>query len=146
MKVDADPRRARQGADMTSRERFELGGESFLRRLKPLPVNPENYGETIKVKAYFDTCDAGPQLAEYQAKAGEQSETVLAIFQARHTPLSPSQVLELYPLWGNAPPLTSIRRAITTLTQSGALVKTGAKRKGVYGRQEHVWTLPEAKP
>lgn len=41
--------------------------------------------------------------------------------------------------------LESIRRAITTLTKAGALVKTGAKRKGVYGRMEFCWTLPEAK-
>lgn len=92
---------------------------------------------------YFDTCSAGPQLAEYQAKAGEQNDTVLWLFQALKRPLSPSEVLAHWPGLMNKPPLTSIRRAITTLTQAGALVKTEAKRKGVYGRMEHVWTLPE---
>lgn len=99
-------------------------------------------------RVYYNTVsEAGPQLAEYQAKAGEQNETVLAIFHVQNRQLSPSQVLELWPHWlMRTPPLTSIRRAITTLTKAGALVKTETKRKGVYGRMEHVWTLPEATP
>lgn len=91
---------------------------------------------------YFDTTDAGPQLAEYRATACEQNETVLWVFHWCGAPLSPSQVQALWP--GTKPPLTSIRRAITTLTQAGALVKTKTKRKGVYGRSEFVWRLPEA--
>lgn len=95
-------------------------------------------------KVYFDTTDAGPQLAEYQTWAADQNAMVMGIFLTLMRPLSPSQVLENFP--GHKPPLTSIRRAITTLTQAGALVKTETKRKGAYGRQEHVWTLPEATP
>lgn len=92
------------------------------------------------------TSETGPQLAEYQAKASEQNAVVLWLFQKARRPLSPSEVHANYPLPPGAllPPLTSIRRAITTLTKAGALVKTETKRKGVYGRMEHVWTLPEA--
>lgn len=107
-------------------------------------------GDVKPHKVYWDTTDAGPQLAEYQAKAGEQNDTVLLVYRAVGAPLSPSQVLSYWPYKarceGRMPPLTSIRRAITTLTQAGALVKTETKRKGVYGRMEHVWTLPEAQP
>jgi hypothetical protein len=34
-----------------------------------------------------------------------------------------------------------VRRAITDLTTSGFLVKTGAMIDGRYGKQEHTWTL-----
>lgn len=94
-------------------------------------------------KFFNTTKESGPQLAEYQAKAGEQNAEVLAIFQRSCVPLSPSQVLAQYPRVP-MPPLTSIRRAISTLTKAGALVKTETKRKGVYGRSEFVWRLPEA--
>lgn len=104
--------------------------------------------EGSRAAFYNTTSETGPQLAEYQAKAGEQNETVLAIFHKAAKPLSPSQVLEWWRsvpsgCGKSLPPLTSIRRAITTLTQAGALVKTEAKRKGVYGRSEFVWRLPE---
>lgn len=97
-------------------------------------------------KSYFDTTDAGPQLAEYRAKASEQNAVVLWLFQKARRPLSPSEVHANYPLPPGAilPPLTSIRRAISTLTKAGALVKTEVKCKGVYGRSEFVWRLPEA--
>lgn len=55
-------------------------------------------------KVYFDTTDAGPQLAEYQYKAGEQNETVLWLFQAMKRPLSPSEVLAHWPGLMNKPP------------------------------------------
>lgn len=98
------------------------------------------------MSAFFNsTHEAGPELVKYQAAAEQQNETVLRVFYAMRRPLSPSQVLAYYPNPPGAllPPLTSIRRAITTLTQAGALVKTETKRKGVYGRSEFVWRLPE---
>lgn len=39
-------------------------------------------------------------------------------------------------------PLTSARRAITNLTNEGALVKTTAQRRGKYGKPVHCWQLP----
>ena len=36
-------------------------------------------------------------------------------------------------------PLTSIRRAITDLTEVGQLEKTDRKRAGLYGKDEHCW-------
>lgn len=93
---------------------------------------------------YNTTAENGETLVAYEHAAGEQNDTVLWVFHWCGAPLSPSQVQALWP--GTKPPLTSIRRAITTLTQAGALVKTEVKRKGVYGRMEHVWTLPEARP
>lgn len=94
---------------------------------------------------YNTTSESGPQLAEYQAKASDQNAVVLWLFQRARRPLSPSEVHDAYPcpLGLPQPPLTSIRSAITTLTNAGALVKTDQKREGVYGRMEHVWALSE---
>lgn len=36
-------------------------------------------------------------------------------------------------------PITSIRRAINTLTQAGLLVKTDKMRQGEYGAMNHTW-------
>ena len=38
-------------------------------------------------------------------------------------------------------PLTSVRRAINTLTKAGKLTKTRELRMGNYGKKEHVWRL-----
>lgn len=128
-----------------SRERFELG--LFEARVT---IGKEDLGMCVLdgTSHFFNTTsEAGPLLAEYQAKAGEQNETVLGVFRRLQCPLTPSNVLLYYPHAPGAPmpPLTSIRRAISTLTESGALVKTEAKRKGMFGRNEYCWTLPEAK-
>lgn len=94
---------------------------------------------------YNTTSETGLQLAEYQQKAGEQNMTVMELFRHYKRPLSPSEVLRLWPSALRLPPLTSVRRAITTMTASGALVRTDQKREGMFGRMEHVWALPEAK-
>ena len=39
-------------------------------------------------------------------------------------------------------PITSIRRAMTNLTDDGMIVKTQKTVKGVYGKSEHLWALP----
>lgn len=97
------------------------------------------------MNAFFNTTHETDKLPEYEVKASEQNETVLAIFQRMRMALSPSQVLAYYPLPPGAllPPLTSIRRAITTLTKAGALVKLESKRKGLYGRLEGEWVSAE---
>ena len=38
-------------------------------------------------------------------------------------------------------PITSIRRAITDLTNEGKLVKTNSLKKGNYGKKCHCWKL-----
>ena len=38
-------------------------------------------------------------------------------------------------------PITSIRRAINTLTQAGLLIKTNHLRQGDYGAMNHTWRL-----
>lgn len=91
---------------------------------------------------YNTTYETDPALASYRTMADKQNAMVMRVFNTITWPLSPSQVLSYFP--APQPPLTSIRRAISTLTKAGALVKTEAKRKGMFGRSEFCWCLPEA--
>lgn len=38
-------------------------------------------------------------------------------------------------------PLTSVRRAMSSLTKRGDLIKSGAMIIGPYGKPEHLWTV-----
>lgn len=52
---------------------------------------------------------------------------------------SPSEVLRFVEDNGERWPLTSVRRAITNLTESGYLEKGDKTSPGMYGRPEHLW-------
>ena len=74
------------------------------------------------------------------AKAAKQSDVILALFEMTKTPMSPSMV---YKALDQEWPITSIRRAMTNLTDDGKIVKTQKTAKGIYGKKEHLWALPE---
>lgn len=88
--------------------------------------------------AYFNTTnETGQTLKTYQAKATEQERRILAIMQDLGM-ASPSQV---HAAIGKTCPLTSVRRAMTNLTNAGRLVKMEQKVVGAFGRREHVWKI-----
>lgn len=89
-------------------------------------------------RVYFQTTRLNPdELDKAIAAAEDQTHRVLAVFRAR-VALTPSQAHGYMP---DRAPLTSIRRAITVLTDAGALVKTDRQLTGPYGKPEHVWAL-----
>jgi hypothetical protein len=94
--------------------------------------------------SYFDTTHLQPaDLAQAIAAAKHQEGKVLALFD-RYGSLSPSMALDLFGIAGQRlPPLTSIRRAITVLTDRGLLVKTDVQVRGRYGALEHTWRRVE---
>jgi len=49
----------------------------------------------------------------------------------------------VYKALGQEWPITSIRRAITNLTDDEKIVKTQKTTKGIYGKKEHLWALPK---
>lgn len=90
---------------------------------------------------YFQTTRLSPaDLADAIARAEQQDDAVLALFRVNGA-LAPSEAWKQYQAHGKQAPLTSIRRSITTLTNAGALVKTGLQVPGLYGSPEHVWRL-----
>lgn len=89
---------------------------------------------------YFNTThEAGAELAEAVNAAKAQDAVVLGLFRASGEPLSPSAVWRCCLAVGHHWPLTSVRRAITTLTERALLVRTDCKVVGHYGRREHQW-------
>ena len=100
------------------------------------PPAPDRVSNT-----HFNTTkEVGEKLKEYGESAGQQNKEVLAIF-LRLKIASPSQV---HSRMNTNAPLTSIRRAITTLTTDGHLIKTDTKVDGPFGRPEFVWRLNES--
>ena len=100
------------------------------------------------MNTYHNTTDeAGATLRRYKRKAGTQKERIAQLFAIRQdwaSLLSPSAVHNY--LFSSKVPLTSIRRAMSDLAQSGYLTRTGMLVDGPYGRREHLWRLTERKP
>ena len=90
---------------------------------------------------YYNTTNlTGAELQTERTSAMKQDEAILNLFQNPDfvNGLSPSEAWEILNVrW----PITSIRRAINTLTNAGKLEKTPRKRVGVFGKKEHVWRL-----
>lgn len=96
--------------------------------------------KTIKTMYYNTTNERGAQLTDSRLKAASQNEVIFAYFKYHKRSLfNPSAV------WRNCfnedIPLTSVRRAITTLEHEGKLKKTDIKTPGIYGKDTHTWTL-----
>ena len=87
---------------------------------------------------YWNTThETGQTLIDFSAKADRQDDRVQDVLRSLGK-ASPSQV---WIALGRAYPITSIRRALTCLTNEGKAVKTGDKVSGAYGRPEHLWAL-----
>ena len=92
---------------------------------------------------YYNTNEEnGQDLIESRTKSIKQDDLILSIYNSwrQSGGLTPSEVEEILihhhdKNW----PLTSIRRAISTLTNSGKLTKTSKLRGGKYNKNEHVW-------
>ena len=101
----------------------------------------------MNAPSYYNTTRlSGPELAEAITTAKGQDAAVLALFRA-YGSLSPSLAWEHYKARAPASrvfvPLTSIRRAISTLTKAGLLEKTDIQVPGEYSVPEHVWRLAQ---
>ena len=90
---------------------------------------------------FFNTIDENPdELAKSQAQALTQEQRIMSCFNQYEKPLSPSMVLSIS---GLNCPITSIRRAMTNLSDNGKLEKTKEFVMGNYGKKEHLWQLPQ---
>lgn len=89
---------------------------------------------------FHDTIGLSPrQLIAASRVAKGQEAAVLDVFHAAGRPLSPSEVHARMP---GRVLLTSVRRAISNLTNAGALVKLDQTVPGPYSMPEHLWQLP----
>ncbi len=82
--------------------------------------------------------EQGAVLQRSEAKADTQELIILEHFLEGHQH-TPDEVW--HACFDNRTPLTSVRRAITNLTNDGHLEKTDQQRRGMYGKMVHVWRL-----
>lgn len=106
-----------------------------LRLIAPRP-------RPAKVSAYYCTTPLTVQeRAQAIARAEAQDQRVLAIYRCSDRPLTPSEAHQQLEACGHREPIVSIRRAINTLTNAGALVKLSTTARGPWGAKEHHWAL-----
>jgi hypothetical protein len=91
-----------------------------------------------QLSIYFNTVPlGGRELAEAALKVGTQNREILEFFRNHQgrdfTPFEVAEATEI------VAPITSIRRAINTLTELGWLEKTGNTRPGPYGSANNTW-------
>ena len=97
-------------------------------------------------KIYYNTTnEKGSLLQTNMKQANNQEQLTLAVFQTY-----PNDNLSAYDVWqflidnesiNEQPPLTSIRRSITDLTNRNRLVKTDKRVLGNAGRSTYTWRL-----
>ena len=96
---------------------------------------------------YYNTNnEEQPQLFRSWAQTAKQNDLIYELFR-RHpnNEYSPDEIhimIDQIVIDTNGSkywPITSIRRAISTLTKQGKLTKTNNLRKGKYGKQTHTW-------
>ena len=86
---------------------------------------------------WYNTIELEKNALEKEIKnAKNQEEKILIVFK-REKELTPSEVWEYLMEY----PLTSIRRAMTNLTDQGRLIKTNTQKVGYYGKANYVWKL-----
>lgn len=94
---------------------------------------------------YFNTTNlAGQNLYAVVQRSKTQNQVILEFFKKNPTSLyTPFDVREAVwpPEHCNQPPITSVRRAITSLTKDGKLLKTNVKIMGPEGEKNYCWRL-----
>ena len=92
-------------------------------------------------KIFHNTINVeGQMLMDFTAQAGKQNDIILELFRLNaYRSMTPFEVMNLLKLKGHDYPITSIRRAITTLTEEGKLQKLHEMKVGEYGKPNHTW-------
>ena len=88
---------------------------------------------------FYNTTHMTPEeLKRRKQVAGRQSSQILNFFSDNPEGFFTPFEVQVYANMHGAP-ITSIRRAINTLTNAGYLVKTDRMKEGEYGTANHSW-------
>jgi Fe2+ or Zn2+ uptake regulation protein len=94
--------------------------------------------------SYYNTNkEEGDQLLQSENNAHTQEQQIIKLFSNGEY-LSPDEILDICNQEHNYP-ITSIRRALTNLTNKGLLVKTDTFKLGKFGKKTHTWSLSMSK-
>lgn len=99
---------------------------------------------TNHVQPFHNTINLdNKELTKANADALKQEEFITAIFKANiNKPIAPSQIHSIYVKnFQKNVPLTSIRRAMTNMTEKGILRKTSIMVDGIYGKPQYTWVM-----
>ena len=90
---------------------------------------------------FFNTTnETNKILQDSKKKALSQNDKILKIFEKYpFLEFTPFEIQER--LGANGTPITSVRRALTTLTKENKIRKTKFKKEEIYGRNNYCWTL-----
>ena len=96
-------------------------------------------GQNSPTRSFHNTIEArGADLKHLDARAQTQEQTILNFFRQHVGRMfTPSEIHQR--LYSPSTPLTSVRRAITNLTEAGHITKTDVRTLGPYGVNEHCW-------
>lgn len=81
------------------------------------------------------------ELKDATHNVNKQEMRITEIFKSAKLPLSPSMVHHIYNHIFPPVPITSIRRALTNLSNDNVLTKTDAMSMGEHGKHQHIWKL-----
>ncbi len=93
----------------------------------------------MKQLDFFNTVNLeGSEFSEAKEKALSQEEKIMQIMPYGYA-MTPHEVHVLWKVKYKEVPITSIRRAMTNLSNKGKLEKTAQKRKGAYQMVNYTW-------
>lgn len=92
--------------------------------------------------AYYNTTHEEQSVADAELRnCNRQEASILILFRER-----PSDLLSPWDVAVHVPfPITSVRRAISDMSDRGLLVKTTTKKQGPYGKSSYCWRLAKPK-
>tara|TARA_R110000803_G_scaffold192272_1_gene255075 strand:- start:1408 stop:1683 length:276 start_codon:yes stop_codon:yes gene_type:complete len=89
--------------------------------------------------SYYNTTNlTGSELSKAISVAKSQAEKIKTLFRLTQKELTPFDVLAFF---SEQTPVTSIRRAMTNLTNDGYLVQTENTKVEKYGKINYKWKL-----
>ena len=83
------------------------------------------------------------QLDEAHKQVSIQAERIIDIMKQNGGKMTPFEVYERYYRLYPVVPITSIRRAMTDLTNRGLLIKTDKKKIEKYGKPNYMWQVKQ---
>ena len=91
---------------------------------------------------FYNTIDlSNSELATAKVSVKKQADRILDIIRVRNKSMTPFEVHFFYVQKYPNCPITSIRRAMTNLTDQNKLTKTTDKKIEVYGKPNYKWAL-----
>ncbi len=93
-----------------------------------------------QIDMFHNTINLLPsEKAEREVKASNQNDKILKLFE--ENPHADFTGADVWIHFGQQWPITSVRRAISTLCKMDLLIKTETRRKGIFGELNYCYKL-----